>query len=368
MIIKNVKVVNPYGVIDNADVYIRDEKIIKIVPKTGLGKNFLFPGFVDLHVHGFKGQDFMDGKTATEEISKQLAEYGVTSIMPTEMTAPWDDLIVALSDIASAEFAGSRHLGIHLEGPFIGEAKKGAHHPEYLLKGTPDLVRTLHRASKGRLKRMSFDPKMVDLETLKEMQSLKIVPSIGHTDVSYNEAQLYFDNRVRNVCHMWNAMSGIDSRKPGLVQAAFNRNVYTEIILDFEHICPETIDFTLQHKDLEYIVCVSDAIRPAYGPDGDSISGSIPVTKKGKNIYLKGTNTIAGSGITLYDTFKNLMKMKVKLPDIAKLTSTNALDSIKHKKIGRIREGYYADLVMIDRKSLDIKAVIINGRLVKGEI
>ncbi|WP_025755351.1 N-acetylglucosamine-6-phosphate deacetylase [Mycoplasmopsis cricetuli] len=368
MIIKNVSVVNYNEIINNADVHIKDGKILKIIRKTGFSKKYLLPGFIDTHIHGFKNKDFKDSTEACQQILDELAHEGITAVMPTLMTDSWEKILQALENTSKANSYGSRILGIHLEGPFISEDKKGAHKSEFLTAASIEKINQLHQASNYMLKKISFDPKQVSLEVVEHMASLKITPFIGHSNVSFEVAQQYFNSKVKGVCHMWNAMSGIDSRNPGLLQAAFLNDVYTEVIIDLMHISKPSVEFTLKNKNLSKIICISDAIKPAYAPDGDYESGSLPITKKGFKITLKNTETIAGSAITIYDSFKHLIKLNLDLKDIVKLTSYNAARSLQMKKLGIIKPNYWADLVLIDKKSLNLDAVILNGKLIKGKL
>ncbi|WP_406614384.1 N-acetylglucosamine-6-phosphate deacetylase [Mycoplasma corogypsi] len=282
MIIKNVKIVNFDQTINNADIEI-EGKLIKniVIHKEGMGSRTIVPGFIDTHIHGFADYDVMEGSLAVEKISYQLAKHGTTSFMPTAMTNKWETILVALKNIAQTKNFTSKNLGIHIEGPYIGLEKKGAHKPEYLIKATKENVEELFLASQKQLKKISFDPNMASIEIQNKMFELGIIPSIGHSPALYEEAKKFFDNGCYSVCHLWNAMSGVDSRKPGIVQAALmDQKVYTEVIVDLHHIVNQTIDFTIKNKGIDKIICISDAIKPAYSADGDSISGDIPITKK----------------------------------------------------------------------------------------
>lgn len=366
MIIKDVEIYNANSHIPCADIHIKDGKITKIISKNNKSKKFAVPGFIDTHIHGLFNHDVMEGKNAVEIISKHLSYNGVTSFMPTAMTNSWEQICNSLQEISLAESCGSKILGIHIEGPFIGEAKKGAHKKEYLLKGTKPRIKMLMKAANNKLKKISFDPKMVNVNLLNFLKENDIIASIGHSDADYNLAKSFFDNGCYSVCHLWNAMSGIDSRKPGILEATLNsEGVYAEMILDLFHICAESIKFTIKNIGIDNVIAVSDAIKPAYFFDGDNISGDIPVEKKGLKIVLKGTNTIAGSGITLIDAFKNIVSLGYSMNDAVKVTSYNTAKYLKRVDLGRIEVGATADIVILNKSTLDVNTTFIDGKEVK---
>ncbi|MGZ9800584.1 N-acetylglucosamine-6-phosphate deacetylase [Mycoplasma sp. AC1221] len=365
MKIENVKIINYNNIIDCADIYIKDHKIQKIIPNQNQAKYIAVPGFIDTHIHGFYNYDVMEGSDAVSAISKKLAQHGTTAFMPTLMTNQWQNILDVLDDVSKNAKYVARNLGLHLEGPFIANAKKGAHKFEYLKKPTVSDIEQLINASQNTLRKISFDPDVVDIEVFKQMQKHNIIGSIGHSATDFETTSKFFDNGCKSVCHLWNAMSGIDSRNPGLLQAALmNENTYVEMIFDLFHICKQSIWFTIKNKGFDKIIAVSDAIKPAYYKDGENISGDIPVIKDGLKITLKDSNTIAGSGISIHDAFKNLLSINVKSCDAVKMTSYNAAKYLGlNKKLGKIRTGYLADIVLMDY-NWNIKSVYIDGKKV----
>ncbi|WP_426461189.1 N-acetylglucosamine-6-phosphate deacetylase [Mycoplasma hafezii] len=363
MIIKNVQIVNFDSIIKNANVTIEDSKITKIEPIDGEASSILVPGFIDTHIHGFYNHDVMDGAEDLAVVSAELAKNGTTSFMPTAMTRSWEEILVSLKHMANNHKWVSKNLGFHIEGPFIGLAKKGAHKDEYLLKGTDKRVERMYLESKNKLKKISFDPLMVSIPTMKYMQKLDIIPSIGHSGADFALTKKYFENGCTSVCHLWNAMTGVDSRNPGMLEAALmDKNTYVELICDLFHVSKESIWFTIQNKGVDKIICVSDAIKPAYYHDGDNISGNIPVTKEGKAIYLKGTKTIAGSGIAIIDAFWNLIEIGVPIKDAVAMTSYNSAQYLNKPELGYIDVDKTADLVLLAKKDLKLLQVYIDGK------
>ncbi len=196
-----------------------------------------------------------------------------------------------------------------------------------------------------------------------------IIGMLGHTICGYQRAMEGYDAGADTTCHLWNAMSGIDSRSPGLLMAALMREeAFVEIILDLYHVCYESVLFTFKNKDINKVMCVSDAIRPANTPDGANTSGGMEVEKRGLTIYVKGTNTIAGSGICLYDSLKILRnKFRFSWQDIVKVTSYNASVNCKLNDMAQIKEGYVADLLVINPETLDLLDVYVDGRKIERQ-
>ncbi|WAM03281.1 amidohydrolase family protein [Mycoplasmopsis cynos] len=250
---------------------------------------------------------------------------------------------------------------------FYWSRKKGAHKPEYLTKANKTKINAILKASNYNLKKISFDPTMMPLNSFKYLQNdLKIIGSISILMLIINFVKNFSIMVAIWFRHLWNAMSGVDSRHPGLAQAAlYNDQVYTELIIDFVHSTKETILFTIKNKTPDKIIAISDAIKPAYYHDGENISGGIKVEKHGKLITLAGTNTIAGSGIMIYDAFLNLIKIGCSLNDAVKMTSYNAAKHLGYDKLGEIKKDYLADIVILNSNDYKIKSVYIDGRKIK---
>lgn len=362
MTIKNVQIVNYDNIIECADIEFKNGVITKITKNYNDFKYKIIPGFIDTHVHGFMNYDCMEGTHATEMMSKNLAKNGVTTFLPTAMTQDWKIILKALNNIAKAKSIGARIAGIHIEGPFIGEAQKGAHKTEFLRQATPDLINQLSNASNNKLRKISYDPLMTGLDSVKQMLDNNIIPSIGHTACDYNLANQHLANGALCICHLWNAMSGVHHRNPGLAQASLmDKDVMAELIIDLFHVSPQTIKFSIANKGIDKIMAISDAIKPAYYQDGDSVSGGIPISKKGKQIFLKGTNTIAGSAITIYDAFQNLLELGYDIKHAVRMTSYNAARNTNLEQVGYLDAGYYADFVMLDQNNQLVK-VFVNGK------
>lgn len=361
MKLENVKIINYNGVINNANIEIENGKISKVTKRDGEGTKIVIPGFIDTHTHGLAGYDFMDGKEATEAITKEFVKFGVTSIYATIMTRTIDMMNKSLEEISNAKSQGANILGIHAEGPFISHEKKGAHNPDEILKGDSNILQRMYTASNGMLKKVSYSPETCTDEFIDKMTELGIMPTIGHTNATFSRTIDAIERGSLHCTHLWNAMSGVANRNPGAAEAIiYDHRIYAELITDLVHVDKETILFTLKTKGTDRIVLVTDSIRPAGLPDGESESGGIKIIKTGSKIVLKGTDTIAGSGATMIDCFKNLIDMGVPPEDAVKMSSYNSAKSLGLNGKGLVQEGMDADLIIMDNK-FNIEKVSVGG-------
>ena len=361
MKIKNIKIVNHDSTIESADIIIEGGKIISIEPNNEKShNNILIPGFIDTHTHGLKGNDAMDSKKSIEQISSDHVKFGTTAFLPTVMTAKWKDLIQAIKNAANAKSKGAKIIGIHVEGPFISVQKKGAHNEKYICKGTREMINELQKTAKGLIKKITFAPEEHDNDFIVSMVENRIIPTMGHTNANAKQAHLAIDNGVTAVTHMWNAMTGVVNRNPGVAEATLSRReVFAELIIDFIHVDPETIKLTINTKGVDRIVGITDSIRPAGLEDGPSTSGGFNINKKGLLITIDGTDTIAGSGATMYDLFKNILSLNYSMNDAVSMTSYNAAKNIDVIG-GEIKVGVPADFVILN-EDLSINSVYVNG-------
>lgn len=360
MLIKDVKIINHNQVIENADIEITNSLITKITPVPGVAQKIVVPGFIDVHIHGYMGKDNMDSREAVEYISSELKKVGTTAFLPTAMTENVEVMKKSLKDISEATSLGARILGSHLEGPFIAFEKKGAHNPDYLIKPTRELIDELWNASNKTIKKITIAPELFSDELIKYMINLGMIPSIGHSNGSSEDVHRAVANGVSASTHLWNAMTGVSNRAPGITEGILlSDKVYAELICDFIHVDKEGIRLSIKAKSPSRIIATTDALKPAGMPDGDSISGGLPVTKKGIRITLKDSDTIAGAGIAMIDNFRNLVGMGYDLKDVVAMTSYNAAQSLG-VDLGEIKEGKQADLIVLDN-NLNIEQVLVKG-------
>lgn len=323
----------------------------------------LLPGFVDLHVHGGGGHDMMDAGCACDAIARSHVKHGTTAMLATTLTAPREDLVRAFDALAlvmqqqrpGAVF-GARILGAHLEGPYISGGKLGAQ-PPFARDFDDEELQSLH--AKAAIKLVTLAPELASApEIIGKLSAAGFVVQLGHSDASYEEARIGFASGARGVTHLFNAMSGMHHRKPGLVGAALAHAGYAEIIPDLQHVHEGAIRVAM--RAIPCVYCVTDSTAAAGMPDGEYRLGRHSVTKCMGGVRLPD-GTLAGSTLTMDQAFRNLVNvLQLDLLDAVRRTSTYACDFLNITDRGRIAEGAYADLVVMDR-DLRVKEVLVEG-------
>lgn len=365
MKIENVRIVNHDSEIKNANLYIENGRITKVEKLEGEGTKTVIPGFIEIHLHGFANKDCNDGKESIEYIATELAKVGVTSFMPTIMTAEWSKLLNAVKGGSEAKGNGAKIPGLHLEGPFFSHAKKGAQNPKYIIPATKENINELWEASNHKILRMGFAPEVNDIQLVSHIASLGIVPNIGHTNGTAQDVFDSADLGATGATHTWNGMSGVANRNPGIAQGVLlDDRIYAELICDFVHVDPLTIKLTIKTKGADKVIACSDSVKPAGMPDGEYESGALPVIKKGNLITLKEGNSIAGGASSIDLSFKNLISLGYSLQDVVKMTSYNAAVSHGLNDIGEISENKAADFIILDN-NLEIQNVFVDGKQFK---
>lgn len=368
----NGKIVTENNILENGvvifDEYI--EKVGKDINTDGCEiidacGNYVLPGFVDVHIHGYKGIDVSD---AEEEkiinMAKLLPENGVTAWCPTTMTVAKDTIQKTLDIIKKLkkENVGAKILGANVEGPFINPKKKGAQSEEFILP--PDSKFIID--NKDSIKLVTLAPETENaFEFIKNVsQNTAIAVSVGHTDADFETAKKAFEYGANHVTHLFNAMPPLNHRNPGVVGAAFeNGNVFCEMIADKFHIHPTLFKTVFKIKG-EKLILITDCMRAGGMPDGEYTLGGQKVTVKGVECRLKD-GTIAGSILTLNKALYNFMT-ETGLPvwEAVKAVSLSPAKSIgEDKKRGSLSVGKYADIVIADEK-INIKNTFVGGQKV----
>ena len=325
---------------------------------------YLIPGMVDVHSHGAVGEDFSDGfEKVMQPAADYYAAHGVTSFLATTMTLKEPTLLPAMEVVRDFERnGGAKCAGIHLEGPFLGYAKRGAQAAENLHKPDSSLFDRLNAASGNKVKMVTVACEEEGGMDFIADVSKKCAVSLGHTSCTYEQAMEAFARGASHVTHLFNGMDGLHHRKPGLIAAAMDAGASVELICDGLHIHPAVI--RLVHKLYgDKLNLVSDSLRCAGMPDGDYELGGQPITVKDGKATLTGTDTLAGSSISMLDALRNVVAFGLPLPDAVYAATTAPADAARLYDVGRIQAGCAADLVLLD-KDLNLVAVYVDGEKV----
>lgn len=374
MKITGAEVYGPDRLFSKRDIYVKDGIIADesdddvVIDGTGC---IAIPGFVDIHFHGAMGNDVCDGnKGAYEVIGKYELQNGVTAMCPATLTLPVEELCNVLR--LGAEYAqnvpadGADLVGFNMEGPFISREKKGAQNEAYILECDADVVDRFLDASKGLVKIIGLAPEVNPgyREYIGKVKD-KVKVSLAHTGTDYETAVSAIEAGASHVVHLYNAMTGLTHRAPGVVGAASDcENVTCEMILDGVHIHPAAARAAYKLMGRERIILISDSAQGTGMADGDYTLGGLPVVKEGKYCRLKSDGTIAGSVSNLYDVFRTAaLEMKIPLEDVIDSCTINPARCIGvDDRYGSIEKGKKADILLIDKESLKISKIVKDGR------
>jgi len=333
---------------------------------------FIAPGFVDIHVHGGGGHDAMGGQDALDGMARHLLRHGVTSFLPTAVTAPLPALTRFADDVRAwlpgAPADGAEPLGLNLEGPFLAEARRGAHDPAHLRVPADVPLASLEPLVDG-LRVITIAPELPGaLELIRWLRGRRVAISVGHSGASMEEARAGYAAGATSTTHLFNAMTGIDHRAPGLAVAALlDDAAYVELIADGIHVDPALWPLITRLKPRDRMLLVSDAIALAGMGDGQGWIGGLAVEVVGDRVTLAGTSTLAGSVLALDAAVRNVVAAGVPLPDAVAAACRNPLALLGITDRGRIAAGQRADLVELD-ESLHLRRVMRAGSWFADEV
>ncbi|WP_144111032.1 N-acetylglucosamine-6-phosphate deacetylase [Paraburkholderia sp. BCC1886] len=323
---------------------------------------YILPGFIDLHVHGGGGADVMEAGDAIHTITRTHARYGTTSLLATTMTAPRDELmsvVAGLGDLARVRTpGGARVLGVHLEGPYINPGKLGAQ-PDAAVSAVLEEVQKYLSIAPIRV--VTLAPEIAGhMDIISEMAARGVRVQLGHSLGTYDDAVAALKHGACGFTHLFNAMSPLHHRNPGLVGAALAHAEYAEIIPDLLHVHPGAIRTALRAIPRLYVV--TDSTSATGMPDGEYRLGSQHVTKCLGGVRL-ADGTLAGSTLTMDQALRNLVSLGLPMADVSNRLSRYAADYLGIEDRGRIARGAWADLVVFDRE-LALCATYVEGEAI----
>ena len=330
-----------------------------------LGGMTVLPGLVDIHIHGSAGADFSDGDpVGLERMARYLAAHGVTSFVPASMTLPYKNLSAAFQ--TAVRFRQNRPadcarvLGVHMEGPFLSAAKKGAQNEAFLR--TPDFAAfaALYRACGGLIRLVDIAPELPGAAEFALRAAKLCAVSVAHTAASYEEAAAVYKAGASHLTHLYNAMAPLLHREPGPIGAASEReNVTAELICDGYHVHPSAVRAAFRLFPGR-ICLISDALRCAGMADGEYELG-------GQRIFLRdGTarlenGSLAGSSANLFACMRNAVRFGVSPAEAVLSASLRPAKVVgQEKQAGSIAPGKFADFLVCD-EDWNLRAVFLNG-------
>lgn len=378
--IKNVTIHTEENVIESGSLLVENEKISQIYnasspPETlpdqteimdGAQLN-LIPGFIDGHIHGASGADVMDATPeALDTMAAILPHEGTTSFLATTITQTPENIEKALENIANYEKKSGHAdlIGVHLEGPFIEESKKGAQPAEYIIKPNIELFDRWQKTSGNNIKTITMAPEHDESGAfIRHLYEAGINVSAGHTGIGYEGTVEAVKHGVRQLTHICNAMTGIHHRDIGMVGAAFQlEELRAELIADGIHVSKEMLQLIYDNMGSERLILITDAMRAKCLQPGDYELGGQPVIVTEDRAILKDGGSLAGSILKLNEGAKNMLKLEgVDFTDVINMASTNPAKQLNvFDTKGSIAKGKDADLLLVDDE-LNLKYTICRG-------
>ena len=336
--------------------------------------DYIIPGLFDSHIHGFGGYGTEDCSVdSILGMSERLADYGVSSFMPTIYTNLPEDIIRAEKAIIGAmgKEKGARIMGINLEGPFISPEKINAQNPEGVQPVNCELFERLVKAGEGHVICMTVAP---ELKGMRELALLarreNIVLLAGHTNATYENMVEGIQCGILHATHMFNAMSPLHHRNPGAVGAVLiEQNMDCEIICDGVHVHPELVKLLLREKPVSHVVMITDALKPTKQISGKLEANGMEATMspQGAWVSAKNPDLLLGSALTLLKALKNVVSWGVSMQDAVQMTSTNPARIYGFRDQGMLIPDYRADLTILD-KELQLKGLFVGGKLIRDRL
>lgn len=383
----NGQIITPNGILKGGSLLVENGKISEISTSNidapdatiiDVNGKYVSPGFIDIHVHGGGGHDFMDNTVeAFLEIAKLHVRHGTTAMLPTTLTSEKADLLKTLNVYEEANklnAEGAQFIGMHLEGPYFALNQRGAQNPRYIHDPDPQEYKEIVSASKS-IKRWSAAPELKGaIEFGKYMVANGILPAIAHTDAVYEDVVEAFNVGYTLATHFYSAMSGVTRRNAfryaGVIESAYlidEMNV--EIIADGVHLPEPLLKLIYKIKGVDRIALITDAMRAAGMPPGESILGSlkdgIKVIVEDGVAKMPDRSSFAGS----VATFDRLVRMMITIADVPlveaiRMASYNPARIMKiNDQKGSLEKGKDADIVIFDR-DINIDTTIVSGKIV----
>lgn len=331
---------------------------------------YIIPGFIDIHVHGGNGEDFMDAsKDILDKITSFHSSQGTTAMLATTMTAPKaaiDHVLQEVNDYQSQDMPYTRLVGVHLEGPFISPKWPGAQNPEHIVHANIDWLEEWVSTYPGLVRQVTLAPEREGaLEAISWLNNHGIVAALGHTDATYEEVEAAVQAGLSHGVHTFNAMTGLHHRKPGVVGAMLSDDrLSCEIIADGIHVHPAAIRILARMKQDANLILITDAMSATGMADGEYTIGDLPVVVENGIATLKSNrDSLAGSTLTMIKGFQLLVReVGLSIEQASRVGSLNPAAKIGiADHTGSLEAGKFADVLMLS-SDLELQGVWIQGQ------
>jgi N-acetylglucosamine-6-phosphate deacetylase len=381
--IVNGDVLTPQKVLEDATVLIEGERIVEIrqggsypAEATVLDAQggLVAPGLIDIHVHGSAGYDTMDATPqALHAMATFFAAHGVTSFLPTTVTAEQTALLAAVENATWCQqhYQGGAHIiGLHLEGPYISAMHPGAQPVQHIRPADPAEYTRLF--AHGNVRLISLAPEIKENRQLIEYAAAQGASvAIGHSAATYDDVMENVPRGLNQCCHTFNGMSSLHHREPGAVGAVLTcDDIYAQAIVDLVHLHPAIVKLLVRAKGTERVVLITDAMRATGLADGEYDLGGQSVTVSNGRAYLTYGNSLAGSVLTMDQGLRNLMQATgLSLVEALPMATAVPARSIGlGHELGLLQPGYVADLVVLkqhnDGRDFQVETTIVQGNVV----
>jgi N-acetylglucosamine-6-phosphate deacetylase len=326
-------------------------------------ESLILPGFVDLQVNGAFGVDVASESARLPELSEALLATGTTSYLPTVISSSESIYEEALPAIGTTVGSGAEVLGVHLEGPFISLQKRGAHAAAHIV--TPDAELLAHLLDLGPVRMITLAPELEGADRLISLAANRgVVVSAGHSNIAFEPAYDSLDGQVVGVTHLFNGMSAMHHREPGLPGAAFaHPRAVCGLIADGLHVHPEMVGLAFRMLGPDRLCLVTDAIA-ATGMDNGEYRLATRTVYADDGVPRLGSGSLAGSMLTMREAFMNILAFTgCTIPEAARMTSTSPAKLIgEGRRKGRLVPGYDADVTILT-PDLSVETVWRGGKL-----
>lgn len=360
---------------------IDGDKILEVAPPSSVPLHaeevidvsgfIVVPGFIDIHVHGAVGFDTMDSTSeAILAMGDYFARHGVTTFLPTTVTASAKDIQAAILNVAStpASSTGARHLGVHLEGPYVSHEFRGAQPPQHLRAADPGEYNAWLESRQVRLITVAPEVEGVP-ELISAGRETGVEFALGHTSATYEQVLTAVERGLRQATHTFNGMAGLNHRSPGALGAVLSDDrILAQIIVDGVHVHPAVVKLLIRAKGIDRTIIVTDAIRASGMMDGDYALGDQMVHVKG-GIARTDAGGLAGSTLTMDQALRNVMEFAnlSLIEALPMLTRVPAHAIGAEDRKGFIRPDFDADIVVLDQ-SYRVRMTIVGGKVVYRDL